>query len=776
MPYRAISVQAVRLAFWSLLVLAPALSAQEKYADSPDGVWLDLSHADIQSIPDKSDDLKTIVRPTAYRDVWLDEEALAGALSAAPLEVIGDHNFAAKSGATLWLPMPDGSNVEFAVVESPIMEPELAEEYPDIKTYSGRSLDGRDLFVRLDRTPKGFHAIVLGTSPVYIDPYRQEGVYVTYYASDYPADENALACAVEGSDDVDEAKGGGGLALHGDTLRNFRLAVACTGEYANFHGATTPETKGSAVAAIATTVNRVNGIYESELAIRLTLIGQNSQLVYIDPATDPFTGTSSDALIADSQSAINSTIVSTNYDIGHTLATTGGGLAELGCVCNDNKKAMGVTGIDTPIGDPFDIDYVAHEIGHQFGANHPFNSKKGKCKGQRVASRAYERGSGSTIMSYAGICPKPSGGDNIELHSDPFFHSESLREIQAFVAAKTTCQTSSATGNLGPIVDAGADYSIPKKTAFVLTATADDAEGDPVSYSWEERDLGPVQAITDPDNGKSPLFRCFPPKLDPWRMFPELLLVLGGNANYNDFYELLPSQSRTMKFWVVARDGRGGFGSDETQIRVVSTAGPFKVTYPNTPVVITGGAKKKVKWDVAGTNLSPISTANVRILLSIDGGVTFPTVLKGSTPNDGSEKVKFPKTGTLTARVKVEAVNNIFFDISDRDFGIDGGFSIIGTWNDSGSIQTAPSRYTFHDATTLTWCFNPPDYTNCPYVNYPYTFEQVDDSEHPWALTIPSSGVFYFEIIDNNTMNKYIRLGVYPDHFDVAAGTLTRQP
>ncbi|MCC6796530.1 MAG: hypothetical protein IT366_15525 [Candidatus Hydrogenedentes bacterium] len=772
------SLTGVYLASVMLLVVSFCTTAET--SDSPDGMWIDLAGTDLNALPAKDIAPEKVVRPAEYRAVWLDEEYLDEVLRFAPMEDVGDLDRFAKSAVTLWLPMPDGSNVEFAILESPIMEPGLAEKYPEIRTYAGRSLDGRDLFVRFDRTPKGFHAIVLGGKAVYIDPYKQEGVYVSYFATDYPGDDDTPGCSFEDAHSVDEAKGGVSLGMHGDTLRTYRIAIACTGEYANFHGAVSPETKVNAVAAIATTFNRVNGIFESELAVRLTLIAANDSIVFIDPATDPFTSDAAlDVLWTESHTVISTTIQSANYDVGHTLtAAKIGGKGDLGCVCNEGRKALGVTGTPTPTGDPFDVDYVAHELGHQFHARHTFNSKKGNCKDQREPTLAYERGAGTTIMSYAGGCPKGGGGDNIEIHSDAYFHSESLREIQNFIAS-TTCNGSTATNNNGPVMNAGNDYTIPKQTPFKLSAAANDLEGDTVTYSWEERDLGPAQAVIDPDNGKSPLFRTFPPKLDQFRLFPELSLILGGVQN-GDPYELLPSKSRTMTFWVVGRDGHGGLGSDETKIRVNKNAGPFKVTYPNTAVSLTGGKKKKIKWNVANTSASPINTPTVRILLSIDGGLTFPITLKDGTPNDGEEKVKLPNVGTQAARVKVEAIGNIFFDISDRNFTIQGGFSLIGTWDEIDYVEPFTgeiSRYTF-TADTVTRCYYPA-YTSCPATNAPYTFEDYDDPEVTKKLSIPSlpfpDNVRFCKIIDNNTIETFDRVG-FPNTVNVYVSTLERQP
>ncbi|MCC6794317.1 MAG: hypothetical protein IT366_04305 [Candidatus Hydrogenedentes bacterium] len=748
-----------------------ATAQQSEIADTPDGLWFDLSGTDLFSLPAKNVAAETVVQPTEYRSLWLDEPLLDDVLRVAPLEVLGEPDQAAKSGQSIWLPMPDGSNVEFGFVESPIMEPELADKFPEIKTYVGRSLDGRNLYLRFDRTPAGFHGIVLGAETVYIDPYQQDGVYVSYAAEKYAAEDNA-GCAVADAP-IEEKSDEKIVSINGDMLRTYRLAVACTGEYANFHGAISNETQGNAAAAIVTTVNRVTGIYESELAIRFLLVGTEDSIIFIDPATDPFpTNPTIEQLEAQSQTTINGTIGAANYDVGHTFAVGDvGGIGDFGCICDDARKASGATARMSPIGDPYDVDYVAHELGHQFRASHTFNSTKGGCKGNRDASTAYERGAGVSIMSYAGIC----GADNMTLGVFANFHSESLQEIQAFVLSKTSCQVATATGNTGPSVVAGPDYTIPKQTAFTLTASdGSDSEADPLLYSWEERDLGKAQAITAPDNGKSPLFRGFAPTSDAFRTFPQLEDILVGHQ-YSDPHELLPSKARTMTFWVVARDGKGGIGSDEMGVTVDAASGPFKVLYPNTVVTIKGGKKKNVTWDVAKTNQSPVSASHVKILLSTDGGQTFPTVLKDSTPNDGAEKIKFPKLPTNKGRVKIQGSNNIFFDMSDTDFKIKSKeFNLVGVWNSSESNQVAETIFTFYDDHTYVRCFPPPS-TNC-FANgepRPWSFVEDDgDPQLPWLLTYDTSWL-RCRIIDDNTIEAYL---VFSGPSYIYYTTFTRQP
>ena len=626
-------------------------------------LWQDVDEAQITPIGQR------YIIPQLYRTIRLDVAGMKNFLSEAPLEF---SNAARTKLIILYLPMPDGLFQKFSIVESPVMEPELAAKYPEIKTYLGKGIDDPFATLRFDLTPLGFHAMILSPNGnVFVDPYSLGDIenYISYYTSDYVKSGADFECELiadaEKIKEIEYLVGDGMLTPTGPQLRTYRLANAATGEYTAFFGGTVV----AGLAAVVTSVNRVDGVYEKEVAIRMVLVANNDTLIFTNAATDPYTNNDGFAMLSQNITTVNARIGSPNYDIGHVFSTGGGGVAYLGCVCTGNK-AGGVTGSGAPIGDPFDIDYVAHEMGHQFGGNHTFNSTVSSCGGgNRVASAAYEPGSGSTIMAYAGICPP----DNLQNNSDPFFHVKSFDEIVAFTnfGSGNGCAAITNTGNSAPTVTVpGGGFYIPKSTPFSLTGSATDPNSDPLTYLWEEFDLGPAGSPGSP-SGNAPIFRSWVPTTSSTRYFPRLQNLLNNTTVIG---EILPTYTRVLTFRLVARDNKlGGGGVDYAQVQfnVDGNSGPFLVTSPNTNVNWAGTTNQTVTWNVTNTNVAPINCANVNILLSTNGGQTFPTVLLANTPNDGSESVTIPNTPSTTARIKVEAVGNIFFDLSNVNFTIE---------------------------------------------------------------------------------------------------------
>jgi hypothetical protein len=459
-------------------------------------------------------------------------------------------------------------------------------------------------------------------------------------------------------------------------LRTYRLAVSTTGEYSAFHGGN----RADVMAAVVAAITRVAGIYEDELGVTFQLVEDTDRLIFLDPLTDPFTNDDAGAMLDENQATTDAVIGAANYDIGHVFSTGGGGLARIGSVAVDGIKAQGVTGSRTPIGDAFWVDYVAHEVGHQFGANHTFSGVEGSCGGGNArAASAVEPGSGTTIMAYAGIC----GPDNVTRRSDPYFHTVSHAEIGAFVAQSGRGGAVTPTPNRPPSVSVvgGRRFVVPVNTPFVLTARGRDADGDDLTYTWEQIDAGALRRLDDPAPAASgALFRSRPPSSDPSRHFPSLAAIDAGRTNALAdcaalprgrvcWSERLPTVARTMRFRVTARDGAasaGGLATATATVRAVDGR-PFAVTSQRSPAVLAAGSSVRVRWDVAGTAGGAVDTPTVDILVSVDGGATFPRALATDVPNDGAHRVRLPSTPAREVRLMVRGHGNVFFDTTDAD-------------------------------------------------------------------------------------------------------------
>ncbi|MGZ5508831.1 MAG: reprolysin-like metallopeptidase, partial [Limisphaerales bacterium] len=631
--------------------------------------------------------------PQSYETAQLNQDALIALLSQAPLEFTDE---AASKQVVLTLPMPSGALTRFRVEESPIMEPALAAQHPEIKTYSGQGIDDPTATTRLDWTPLGLHAIVLSADgTAFIEPVSSfdTTTYISYFNHDVSTDKLSLSCLLSDAEIADaEQRGirlnqgpGPSAFVTGPTLRTYRLAVAATGEFTQQYGGGDVNTT---LTQITTLINQVNALYRKEATITFQLIANETSIIFTDPVTDGYTNGSPSTMLAENQTKLNAVIGSANYDIGHVFGgitvspgfVSFSGVAAIGVVCDSANKARGVStmgGASSSFPHSIFVSGVTHEMAHQFSAPHTFNSTTSGCSGQRSAAGAYEPGSGSTIMGYS-IC----GSDNLQTLPDLYFHTGSLEQVVSYAAGAGNCASTTTTGNSAPIIATLSNFTIPANTPFTLTASVTDPNGDPITGGWEEFDLG-AASPPNTDDGTRPILRSFIPTSSTARTFPKLQYIL-NNANVPPTNyscgsstcltgELLPSTTRTMNFRFTARDNRaagGGTANAPMQVNAVSTAGPFAVTQPNTAVSWSGGSSQVVTWNVNSTNLAPISCANVKISLSTDGGNTFPVTLAATTPNDGTETIVVPNMATTTARIKVEAVGNVFFDVSNTNFTI----------------------------------------------------------------------------------------------------------
>lgn len=585
------------------------------------------------------------------------------------------------------LPLPEGGFTDFSVVDSGTMSPglrtRLKNEYDfDVLSFKGRDAEGRRL--RLDVSPIGFQAMVFDPDGLWVVRPETFAIGNNQYLSfrrsqlSLPDDFQYIEGEIEAlHDHANESQGPfAPLTEVGAVMRTYRAAVAANNRYITAVGG---GTAAGGQAAVVVAMNRVNEVYNHDLSVQLELVPNNIDLMFPNAGSDPFASNGS-GILGSITGVINGIIGSANYDIGHAFTTGSGGVAYLRVVCGGSKGG-GTTGLPDPIGDPFYIDFVAHEIGHQFGGNHPFNGSLGNCSGgNRNGPTAYEPGSGSTIQSYAGIC----SGDNLQNNSDPYFHAISLQEINAFITNASTggsCSQNTANPNQMPSVSLAelpptGSRTIPAQTPFLLSASASDPDaGDTLWFGWEQWDLGPQAPLSAGDNGSSPIFRSWPPSQSGVRSFPSMSTVLGGPPIKG---ETLPTTNRELKFRLTVRDrddsqlGMGRSQSVDYRINVTTSAGPFKVNTPSGSDIWYGGAPGAVSWDVANTHLAPVNCSSVDVLVSLDGGNSFDHVAAQGVPNTGSANVTTPIVGTTinTARVAVMCSDNVFFNVSPANFTI----------------------------------------------------------------------------------------------------------
>lgn len=631
-------------------------------------LWSPISPAKAQA---KSKELRKTT-PTKYQLFNLNTTELRSILQRTPSRVQQK-----SSSIVIQLPTAKGVLQKFRILEASVLEEGLAKRFPSIQSFVGYGIDDPTSIARFSFSKIGLHAMITSGnhSTIYIDPYtKDKGSYICYAKSDLPADPNNFECLVEENvkSNFSNQQFNALKNANDGKLRTFRLAIACTGEYSQFHinnqgissSASDQVKKEAVLSAVNNTMTRVNGIFERDLALTMVLVNNNTDIIFLDANTDNLSNSNANALINESQTVCDNAIGFNNYDIGHAFSTGGGGLAQLRSPCT-NSKARGITGSGRPIGDAYDVDYVAHEMGHQYGGNHTQNNS---C--QR-SNASVEPGSASTIMGYAGIC-----SPNVQNNSDAYFHAISIQEMwQNISQGNSRCGAQSNTGNAAPTANAGQDYTIPASTPFVLKGNGSDANsGNNLTYCWEQMDAQPATMPPVATSTNGPAFRSLTPIASPDRYMPALPTVISGQTSST--WEVVPSVSRTMNFRLTVRDNASGgasSASDDSKITVAGAAGPFVVNAPNTNVNWASGSTQTVTWDVAGTTANGINAANVDILLSTDGGNTYTTTIASAVPNDGSHSITVPNAVGTQNRIMVRGSGHIFYDISNANFEISGG-------------------------------------------------------------------------------------------------------
>ncbi|MCK0108346.1 DUF5011 domain-containing protein [Flavobacteriaceae bacterium S0825] len=591
----------------------------------------------------------------------LDMKEMKHALKNAPLR----GSFSGQSNLVIAFPNHEGVLEHYRIIEAPVMDPKLSLKYPGIKSYAGQGVEDPSARIRFSVSPSGLQSMRLSSNSeaAFIEPITKDfSQYTVYKRSDKTADFDDFACEVTSK--ASKIMSGNSALRNADdgVLRTYRLAVSATGEYTQYHGGT----KAQALAAINTTMTRVNGIFETDFNVTMVLIANTDDVIYTSTNSDPYGNTTSGYNSA-LQSTLTSVIGESNYDIGHLFANlqNNGNAGCIGCVCVNGQKGSGWTSATVPVGDFFDVDYVAHEMGHQFGANHTWTH--GGNEGTNVQM---EPGSGSTIMSYAGI----TGATDVQANVHPNFHAASIEQVTDYVKT-TSCQTNTPTGNSVPTADAGANYTIPKGTPFVLNGVGTDADtGNVLTYSWEQMDENNASSTYPSVTATTGVaFRAYEPTTNTNRYFPRLETIKTGATSWQ--WEAVPNVARNLNFRLTVRDnvaGGGANNSDDMIVTVNGTAGPFLVSAPNTNVTWNAGTTQTVTWDVAGTTGNGVNAASVDIYLSTDGGDTYTTSLASGVPNDGSHDILVPNNVGTQNRIMVKGTNNIFFDISNTNFTIEG--------------------------------------------------------------------------------------------------------
>lgn len=612
--------------------------------------------------------------PSKYKVYSLDFKSIKSNFKTATINTTGKKT---KAPLLMDFPNEDGTMETFSIEKISVLHPDLEAQYPEIQSFYGVSEKNPMKTIYISISPSGFNGLIKGEKTIYIDPIERNNTsdYIVYNKKDYIHNPDEVFTCDAHIDELETDKTNSTTKtistakttnLLDGKLRTYRLAVACTSEYTLYYG----NTVAGALAAINTTITRVNSVFKTDVGIQFQIVAGNNRLIYrnnvnIDasPDADPYDNYDGSQMLGVNTANITGLIGVGAYDIGHAFSTGGGGIAGTG-PCTAASKGNGVTGIVTPQFDQFDIGYVAHELGHQFGASH---TQSNSC--QNSAASSMEPGSGTTIMSYAGICPP-----NIQADADAYFHARSIQQMTTTILANT-CEVETTIANNEPVITAIPDRTIPRSTPFILTGIATDTDaGDAarLTYCWEQMDaassgnVSPVASSTT-----TPMFRSIIPTLSPARTFPNLNSIISNTTSIWEILPSAPSTARVLNFRLTVRDNNplGGQTNQDNVIVTVGTAGPFVLTTPNTSVVWYVGTSQTITWSVAGTGVAPYSV-NVNIKLSTDGGLTYPITLLSNTPNDGTQTVTVPNNIGTNNRIKVEAAANIFFDISNANFEI----------------------------------------------------------------------------------------------------------
>lgn len=588
-----------------------------------------------------------------------------------------------KSPIVLEFPNEKGELEAFELQEQPVLSSKLQKQHPWIRTFVGKSLTRKQVRIRVSQSRKGYWSWIQTPEVNYfIQPSKKyPGKHLSYARE--ARETSVFRCKTPlsklqkyaGSTSIKPQK------VLNNRLRTFRIAIATTGEYGQYWADDNPSNgspEEDVLAEIVRSVHRINEVFETDLQVHLELVS-GTELISTDPVSDYFNGNTS--LNTQIQTYLDTQIGDSNYDVGHLLDynSPNGNAGDIGSVCRSGVKGSAFSAHDFRdaynieyLTDYFDLDFFGHELGHQFGGTHTFGFSF------ESAGSNMEPGSGSTIMAYAGI----TGTDDVQNHGDAYFHYKNIQQINDYLDRQSCYASGDAFTNSAPIITPLTDVTIPQGTAYKLQATVTDPEAaDVLYYCWEQLDNGRVRRQDfGPTKLTGAMARSRPPSVNSFRYVPEMPSILQGNLTQTNptrgsRWETVSQIGRPLNWGLTVRDRlamdvdlQGRLTQAAFEITVDENSGPFQVISQSSPTLWEGGQWTTVLWEVAGTNIAPVNAAYVQILLSTDGGQSFPHVLASQTPNDGEAQVIIPLgLSSQQARILIEPIDNIFVAVNSRD-------------------------------------------------------------------------------------------------------------
>lgn len=634
--------------------------------------------------------------PSTFEIYKLNSTSLKNCLAQAP------ERFNQTSEVIIDLPTEGGELQKFRVYEASNFDPILQEKYPNIRSYAAQGIDDPSALARFSVSDYGVNISISSGrySSIRIKPYTQDKTYyIMYHLQDLPPFEGFDCQAIETLSPILPSEPAERTNSDGYVTK-FRMAMACTSTYSQYHlelqgidSTASDEVKRAVVmSAINDAMTVFNGIFERDISVTMTLVPNNDELIVLYPENDPYNEIKED-MIHTNQEICDDIIGNENYDIGHVISGVYfGGLAYVTGACHPEVKAGGVSGGGTPNDDYFYF-VTCHEIGHQFGGNHTFNN----CGGYGShPSSSMEPGSGTTILSYAGVCPP-----NVQGSTDGYFHAASIRDMFINIdRGASQCGIEIDTNNSVPVVDAGPRKTIPKSTPFILEGVATDADdptGESLTYTWEQMD--PQEAPMPPQNTnpQGPLFRSLPPSNQSFRFMPDIIHVINGRTQGT--WEVVPSVDRQMNFRLTVRDNHpGGGATSYSNKRIITDAnsGPFVVTSQNTSTTWNTQTTEVITWDVAGTDQEPVNCTHVDVFFSTDLGFTYPITIATQLPNTGSAVINVPNLNTTSGRLMIKASDNVFYNVSRGKITVTGELETDNFVFESFAVYPNPSTGIFN--------------------------------------------------------------------------------